>query len=1048
MSISKVCVKRPVATFMVMLICMSFGMLGMVSLKMDLMPNMNIPYAIVMTTYDGAGPEEIEKLITKPIERTVSSVSGLKEMQSQSVNGSSVVMIEFTSDTDIDSAAQNLRERVDLIKSTLPKDAKEPMIMQIDINSMIQMELSASSESMDASELKEKLDNDIVPRLERVKDVGSVTTSGGREKEIHVVVNAEKVRGYGLSESGIASIIAAENINTPLGTIGQGTKDLTLRVKGEYASIEEIKQLPLTTAKGSVIRLSDVADVSETYADTSSVAYTNGKESVNISVGKQSTGNTVTMSDGVQAELKKIQEENPDISFLVISDPADYIKKALTNVVDSLVKGALLAVVILYIFLRNMKSTLIAAVSMPVSVVFTFAAMKVCGVNFNMMSLGGLTLGVGMLVDNSIVVMESIFQKLEKGIDSYEAATEGAREVTNSVIASTLTNVVVFLPITFMGGTAAEMFNDFCLTIIFSVVSSVVVALTFVPMACNLILKPEDIGERKSRTIIGKFFDIISGFIDAVRSGYGKALRLALHHRTITIAIAVAFVIFGCVIAFTNLEMVLMPDADQSEISVTVDMPTGTKIEETEKMALLVADRLDDVNEVTDVSISMGGSGLSSAIMGSSADSATITISTVPKTERDKSTKKIASDMRKLVQDIAGADIEITAVTSSMGNYSSNGLEIDIYGDDNATIKKVATDFMESIKTVPGVVDAETSFSVAAPQTTISIDRDKAALYGVSAANVAAMLRTDISGTTATTYKVNDDEYDIIVMQDKDKINYLADVESILIPTATGTSIPLSDVAVITTEDTPTQITRDNQSTYGTVTANFDGVSATTTQATIKQLLDKKELPNGVTWKFGGTEEQRAENFSSLGLALIVGIFMLYMVMAAEFESLTMPAIVLMALPVGMTAALLGCLVMGEPLSMTSIIGLIVLAGVGVNNAIVLVDYANLLAREQGLEYTEAMAQSGPSRFRPVLMSTLTTVIAMIPMLVSRADGSEQMKGLAITEVFGLMTATVVTLFLIPAIYSKYHSHLDKKRKRKEKRVAKRAAKKAALANK
>jgi HAE1 family hydrophobic/amphiphilic exporter-1 len=562
-------------------------------------------------------------------------------------------------------------------------------------------------------------------------------------------------------------------------------------------------------------------------------------------------------------------------------------------------------------------------------------------------------------------------------------------------------------------------------------------------MACYLLLTPEDIQRKKSRTLWGKFFDLISAIIDRIRDFYEKTLTHALHHRTITIAIAIAAIIFFGSFA-ANLDFVFMPDADQGEIVIDVDMPSGTRIEETEKMALRVADAVDDFDEITDVSISMGGDSTMSALMGSSSDSATVTIELVSKTERKKSSSQIATEMRKLVRDIAGADITVTASTSSMGTYSSSGVEINIYGDDNDVLKSVANDFLATVKEIPGLTDAETSFESAAPQTTIRIDRDKASLYGISAANVAAMLRTDITGSTPTTYKINDDEYDIRIMQDSDKINYLSDVEGILIPTATGTSVPLADIADIYTEEVPTSITREDQTRYVTITANLDTISSTQANNQISAMLANYSLPDGVTWEFGGSTEQMAESFSDLGLALIMGILMLYMVMAAEFESLTYPLIVLCALPVGMTGALFGCFLMGEPISITSLLGIIVLVGVGVNNAIVLVDYANLLVREQGMDPTDAMRISGPSRFRPVLMSTLTTVIAMFPMMLSNQDGSEMMRGLAIVEVFGLCITTAVTLFIIPAIYSKYTDHLVKKKAKKEARRAKRAAKKAA----
>ena len=1050
MNLSSLSVKRPVTTIMCVLVALCFGLMSMLNLSMDMMPNMNIPIVLIMTTYEGASSEEIKNLVTKPMEDAVATVSGLDTLQSQSSAGNSMVMARFDYSVDVDVAAQDVRERVDMYKSMLPEGAKDPMILKIDINSMMgNIMISASSDSKSINELKNTIDDLIVPRIERQKGVASVSTVGGNDKIIEVSLNQEKMRAYGIGESTVTGTLVSENINTPLGSVYKGDKNLTLRIKGEYRDINEIQDVLIPTGTGGTVFLSDIADVNEKYDESKAFSYTDGKESITMSVSKTSTANTVDVSKAVFAEMAKIQEEMPDINFVTVSDPAEYIQLALKSVADSLWQGGVFAIIVLFIFLREIRSTLVVAVSMPVSIVTTFAVMRLMNVNFNMMSLGGLTLGIGMLVDNSIVVMESIYKKLEEGKDRIRAAIEGGSEVVNSVLASTLTTVAVFLPITMVEGQVSELFNDMCLTIVFSLLCSLVVAVTFVPMACSLLLSPENVEKKKRKNIVSRFLDLIGKFLELLEKGYDKLIHKALDMKKLTVAVAVLFVFLtGIVVKDMNSEF--MSSTDEGEISVSVSLPKGSSITRTEEIVWKVVDAIENDPDIKHMSMSAGSSGNGmSALSGGGEDSCTISINLNKKSEgRTRTTDEIAAEMRKKVTNIAGAKIEVSSSGSSMGSYSSGGLEIDVFGDDAEAAKKVSEDFVDILKGMDGLADVKSSLEESSPNATIRIDKRKANSLGISVSSISNLLRTDITGSKPTKYKINGDEYDIKVVLEDGKVNYISDVEQLLIPTAGGGSVPLKEICEIVDEDVPVAIARENQKDKIAVTATLDGAALSEAQTYFETAFSTYNMPASVSWQYGGSAKYMAEAFSGLLVALVVAVLLVYMVMAAEFEAYSFPFIVMFSIPIAITGGLFGNFIWGQDISVTTFLGLIMLAGVVVNNAIVLIDYANLQVRERGKNYKEAMLIAGPVRLRPILMSTLTTVLGMLPMMLSQADGSESMRGLAVTVVFGLSFSTLVTLVLIPAIYVAFNERIDKRKKkrqaRKEKRAAKMAAKEAA----
>jgi len=1019
MNLSGLAVKRPVTTVMLTLIVVAVGGLSLFNINLDMLPNMNIPIAVVSTTYSGAGPEEVENLITSPLEGVLSTVPGASDISSISSYGSSVVIIQFEDGTDIDVAALDMRERVDMIKDYLPDAAGTPMVLKIDIMSMSAISIGVTSETRDLVELKRLVEDRIQGRIERQDGVASVSISGGQEKEINVVLNEERLRGYGISESTVSQMLMVENLSIPTGDVMQGDKRLTLRVSGEFAQVSDIENIPFATSGGGIIYLRDFADVSEVFKEPESVSYINDTPSVTLTIQKQSTSNMVNVSNAVQAELALIQAEMPDIHAVVLIDPADYIRFSLRTVSESAVVGGILAIIVLFIFLRNIRTTLVIAVSMPVSIIATFVLMYYADISLNMMSLGGLTLGVGMLADNSIVVLESIYRKLREGNDRKRAAIEGAGEVAMAITASTLTTVAVFLPISFSGGLTAQIFNQLALTICFSLISSLAVALTFVPMASSLLLRPEtDDGAYKRANVITRLLSLTGRAIEKLEEKYGEALGACLRHRFITCLVVVLFV-GGTMITLNYIGQEFMPETDEGSISINISLPRATVLEETQKTALYAADLIkNEYPEIEDISISIGGGGISMMGMGGSTDAATITVNLTDKLERTRSAQELASDISKRLSVVAGAQITVDAVDMSMGSFAGGDIELNIKGDDFDTLTAIAGDIRDIVAEIPGTRDVETSVEDTSPQATIRVNRGKASLYGISAYSVSTVISTAVEGAVPTTLKRSGDEFDIRIRQNKDNLDYITDIQNILIPSPYGVNVPLYEIADIEINNMPAAISRADQQRYVSVSAKLDGRDSESVMSDITAKLADYPMPEYYTWEEAGTYQRMIETFSDLGVALIMALALVYMILAAQFESLLYPFIVLFSVPVALTGGIFGLFVMGENLSITGFLGLIMLAGIVVNNAIVLIDYTNLLVRERGMNVIDALKKAGPVRMRPILMTTLTTVLALIPMIMAKGQGSELMRGLSTVVMFGLSLSTLVTLLFVPVVYS------------------------------
>lgn len=1029
---SKLCIRKPVTTIMVTLMVFIAGIVSYFNLDQALMPDMDLPIAVVMTTYVGASPEEIEELISKPMEESLGSIANVDTVTSYSSTNSSMVLLQFVDGTDIDMAAVDMRDKIDQMKSTLPDAAGDPMVIKMDINAM-PITIGVKAENMDLESLNDLLEDNVVNRLERIEGVASVSLSGGITNEVRITVDPVKLAGYGLTTSTLSGLLAAENMNLPSGDLTQGNTTVAVRTIGEFTSVQEINNLPIPTSTGAVIHLSDVARVEQVEADRDSFTYINGEKGILLSVDKQSTANLVKVSQSLKDEIAKLQRDYPELEIDMLSDTSDYIEMSLSNITETALLAAVIAFFVLLLFLKNAVTAGIIAVSIPTSIMATFALMHVTDINMNMISMGGVAIGIGMLVDNSVVVLDSIYQYYERGYTAAESAEIGAKEVSMAIIASTLTTVAVFLPMALIGGTTGAMMKNLSFTIMYALIASVVVALTFVPMACALLLK------RETKTFVWKnlkflsFLDRWEGAIDTLSRKYEKLLKWALRHRKKTVlTVLLVFILSLCSIPLAGMDF--MASMDEGVATISVDLPNGTDLDTTEETTLEVLYRLQDIPEADVVYANVG-----SGMLSSGTNSASITMNLVDAKDRKRSTEEVCDDIEKLLADIPGADITVSSSDSAMGSLASADVTMNVYGYDAATLVDVEDELIDKLSEVDGLSDVEGSTGDTVPEAKVTIDRAKASQYGITTASVAGALSTAISGSTATQYKLDGTEIDVVIRYDTNSVNYLTDLNNLTVTSAYGTQVPLSDVATITMDESATTIMRENQKNYITISANADNMSTSEAQKLVEKAMADIELPDGCTYEFSGMMEKMNDTFRSLEIAMVVAVLLVYMIMASQFESLRYPFIVMFSMPLAITGAIIGLLITGNTITMPAMMGFVMLIGMVVNNGIVLVDYTNQLM-DRGMNCYDALTSAGPRRLRPILMTTLTTVLGMVPMALATSEGSEMMQALAIAVIFGLTLSTVVTLIFIPVLYMWMN---ERKRKSNARKTAKRIAKNA-----
>ena len=1011
MSVAKFCINHRVTTILAVIMLTIFGVMFTTRLQMSLLPDMEAPMAVVLCYYNGANPTDMEELVTKPLESAALSVSGVKEVSSTSGDGSSSVIVTYVDGTDLDIAATRLREQFDMI--TLPDDATKPIILNMDIGALMPTAVVAFM-GEDLNQLQTLSEDVVTPALERIDGIASVTAYGGAEQEISVRLDSARAEGYGLSNSYLAQILSAENLLYPGGDVNNGVKKLTVSTDAKYTSVDDVRNTLIPLPTGGSVRLGEVAAVALEDKDRDTQAKMGGQECVILMVSKQSGANEARAAQRVEQRLAELAVENPGLRYYMAYSASEYINQAVNSALQNIALGVALAAIVVFLFLRRFGPTLTIAISMPVCILTVFVLMNVFDLTMNMMSLGGIAMGVGMIVDNSIVVLENIYRYASEGHDRMTACVDGTAEVTGSVIASTLTTVAVFVPLGMTGGTAGMMFKDFCLTIAFLILASLVIALTWVPLLCYMML--DTAKARQGKLDVSKRPGKFGHATVALYNGYMKILSHFTYHPGQGMLVCGALVAVF-IVACANTNMVLIPDMDQAEVNISVSLPIGSSTEEAIGIAEQIMAVIDkevgaDEKENAYYMVS-GGSGMSS--MMSSGD-ITVGLNLVKKAERERSAMAIADDLRGKLNDIAGCEITVSA-SQQMSMGSSDDINVEITGEDYNTLALLADELAERIAALPDAIDVKSSVSERAPQVEITINRQNASQYGLTAYQIGAAVRAELSGATATTVTINNTELDVVIKGDGAAAKSLDALRSMPITTALGGSVALSAVANVNVTQAPQSIARDNQSRQVAVTGDTLSGNATAITQQINAILDTFDLPQGYTAETAGSYEDMMESFGDLLLALAVALGLVYFVLAAQFESFLMPVIVMLILPVAFSGALFALPLTGKNISMISLVSLIMLAGTVVNSSIILVDYINIRRRE-GEEREDAILHACPLRVRPVLMTTLTTVLAMVPMAVGWGDTNEMMSDMGVTMMSGMIISTVITLFFTPVFYT------------------------------
>ena len=936
-----------------------------------------------------------------------------------------MVMIEFSASTDMDKAVQDLSDSIDLIEGYLPEDAEEPMVLKLDTSMMPVAMMSVSYEGTNPIKTKKYVEDNVQNKLEAVDGVASVTVSGAQDRIIEVEVDPQKLFGYGVDMTDIATAISAQNINLPAGTIENKGKELTLRAVGKFSSVEEINTIPLMTDAGQIVYLRDVASVSDTYSEQSTIARLNGEDSLSISISAESDANTADVVNAIITTLDSIKAQNSKFSYNMTMEQASYIEESINSVAESAVMGAVLAILILLLFLANFKTSMVIGISMPISVVTTFIGMYFSGMTLNVVSLGGLALGVGMLVDNSVVVLENIFRrKDELGEDSETSAIKGSSEVIGAVVASVLTTCIVYVPILFIDNMMAVMFKQLAFTIIFSQCASLLTTFLLVPMLASKIKKNEP--NKKLGFILNPF----ARFMDRMYVVYEKALRWVLSHRKVfMLSIMGLFVLSMVVLGMIG--MTLMPESDEGSLTVNIELPEGVEFEKTNALTLEIEEIISTNENVETVFANVGSGSMS--ILGQSSDNASSVTITL-KEDRKVTTEEAAQEIRDSLSDIAGAVITVNA-SSSMG-MSSNEIQFDFTGSDDKVLEEYVLRAEKVLAGIDGIVETETSIADKKSEMQIKIDSARAARYGMSTATVASAVNSVLSGSTAGRYTEGGMEYDIEIVYPEDYVSNVDALRNMQIKTYTGQWISLSDVADVKETQGYTTLTRVDQKRVISLTGKIFGTDMGTVNKEFDKALQAISVPDGISRNTSGSYETMMEAMTSLLLAIVLGILLMYMVMAAQFENISQPFIILFTLPLAMIGVVLSLVISGSSLSVVGCIGILMLTGIVVNNAIVLIDFVNTAKVERpDISRTELLIYAGKTRMRPVLMTSLTSILGFLPMAVaSGSSGAAMMQPLAVVLVGGLTVGTFLTLLVIPVVYSIFD---DGSIKRKNKKVAK-----------
>jgi hydrophobe/amphiphile efflux-1 (HAE1) family protein len=1016
-------VGRPVTTAMIFIGAIVLGLAAMFSLGIDLMPELEIPAVSVITSYQGAGAEEVETLITKPLEETLSTISGVDDVISTSKEGLSAVTLKFKWGEKITEKVNDVRDKVDLAKGRLPDEAEAPVIFKFDLSMQPIMIIAVTAEDS-YPQLQKIVDDAVVDPLKQVKGVAAAIPLGGLTRQIRVDLDRARMAALAISVDQVNAALVSQNISVPGGSLKMGTMDYLIRTPEEFSSAEQVSRVVIMNRGGSPVMLKDIAEVRDFYKEKDFDVRANKKRAMGIMIQKQSGENTVDVARGVKAELEQIRKRlPPDVKVKAVMDSSDFIIASVNTLTETVFFAIFFVFLVILFFLRDLRASLIVCTSVPVSLIITFVLMKLAGYTINTNTLASLAIAVGLVVDDAIVVVDNIRRHRDRGQGPVEGAIYGTNEVGVAVVASTLTTVCIFAPIVFVGGIAKVVFGEFAAVISMSLMASLYTAMMLVPMLSARFLKVRD-EDRKRMRIVEVFYDSGERTLSWLERQYHRLLKWVLGNRKTVLALCAILIVWaGGMVFFVGMEF--FPQQDQRMIMANCELPIGTRFEQTGQVEMKMQElAMAHVPEMEDSFIFWGVDSDDTDISATQYETykGQMFMALSPKKARKATPTEIIERMRPMTDRIPGAKIRYSAADPLMEMMFGGGkqIAIEVYGHDLKIASDYAKRIEEAISKVPGVKDIEISRQQAKPELKIVVDREKASSLGLSVRAVGKTIETLFSGTTATKFRQGGDEYDVRVrLRDEDRTR-IEDLRDVYVMTSDGRPVSLANIARIEQGLGPTQIERKDQSRYITISASFvasEGRKLSNAVNDIRRALEKMPATEGFRWTFGGAEQERETAFKLLLGAALLGMILVYMVMASQFESTRDPFIIFLSIPFGLVGVVFGLVITGQTLSVISFIATIMLTGIVVKNGIVLISFIGIL-RKRGVGIYEAILQGGRSRLRPILSTTLTTILGFFPLLLSRGEGSEIWQPFAATIIGGLIVGTVVTLVLMPALYS------------------------------
>lgn len=1031
MSLYSSAVKKPVTTILVFVAVVIIGLFSLLKLPIDLYPDIDTNTIMVMTTYSGASSQDIEQNVTRPLENTLNSVEHLKHITSNSKENISIITLEFEYGYDIDVLTNSVRDKLDMVSSMLPDDAETPVIFKFSTD-MVPIVLLSAQANESLPGLYKILDENVANTLARVDGVGTVSISGAPKREIHIYLDPARLEAYDLTAESVIQLVAAENKNVPGGTFDMGSDTYSLRVQGEFKDPTEMRDLVVGSKDGAVVRLSDVARIDDSVEERAQETYNNGQRGAMIIVQKQSGANSVEISNKIKKILPDIQKKLPsDVKLDYIVDTSDNIRNTINSLVETVEYALLFVVIVVFFFLGRWRATVIIALTIPISLIASFIYLLATGNTLNIVSLSALSISIGMVVDDAIVVLENVTTHIERGSDPKQAAVHGTNEVAISVVASTLTLIAVFFPLTLVTGMTGVLFRQLGWMVTIMMVISTAAALSLTPMLCSQLLRLQPVKGK----LFTKFYGPIEHFLDKLDDGFQKLLGIVVKHRWITTAGAL-IIFFGSMQLTKFIGSEFFPTSDNSRLGITLELPVGSRVEIAKDLTeRIYKDWTKKYPEIDKFNYTVGQASTDNtwaSMQSNGSHIISMNITLKPIKERTKSLTEVAALMREDLKKYPELDKYQVNVGGSRGGSMSgqSTINYEIYGYDLEKTDSVAQRLKRILSSVKGTADIRISRDNYQPEYQVDFDRQKLAIYGLNLTTAANALRNRINGSTASYFREDGDEYDIKVMYDPEHRQSIEDIENILLFNAQGKGVRLKEVGTVVERFNPPTIERKDRERIITVSTVVQDRPMSDIIADAQPLIDKMEVPSGVSINLSGSYEDQQDSFRDLAMLAVLIIILVYIVMASQFESFTYPGIIMTSIMFAFSGVVLILWITGTNLNVMSMIGGIMLIGIVVKNGIVLIDYITL-NRERGMSITKSVLHAGKSRMRPVLMTSLTTILGMVPMAVGTGEGAEMWRPMGVAVIGGLTFSTILTLLFVPTLYTIFAFNGVRRQRRK-----------------